>query len=60
MAIWTSLFTASSGLEAHGSAISVVGDNIANVSTTGFKGSRAGFEDVLGGAAPNGPFLDDL
>jgi flagellar hook protein FlgE len=29
-------------------AISVVGDNIANVNTTGFKSQRAIFEDVLG------------
>jgi flagellar hook protein FlgE len=54
MSIWTSLFSGSSGLGAHGDAISVVGDNIANTSTTGFRASRAGFEDVLGGTAPNG------
>jgi flagellar hook protein FlgE len=54
MSIFTSLWTGASGLEAHGEAISVVGDNIANVSTTGFRGSRATFEDVLGGTAPNG------
>ena len=49
MSIFTSLFTGSSGISAHGGAISVVGDNIANVSTIGFKSSRAGFADVLGG-----------
>jgi flagellar hook protein FlgE len=49
MSIFTSLFTGSSGVAAHGAAISVVGDNIANVSTFGFKSSRAGFADVLGG-----------
>jgi flagellar hook protein FlgE len=37
-----------SGLMAENSAISVVGDNIANVNTTGFKSQRAIFEDVLG------------
>ncbi len=50
MSIFTSLYTGSSGMSAHGAAIGVVGDNIANVSTIGFKRSRAGFADVLGGS----------
>jgi len=54
MSIWTSLRTGASGLQAHGEAISTVGDNIANASTIGFRGSRASFQDVLGGNAPNG------
>src|SRR5215470_4925821 len=37
-----------SGLMAEDQAISVVGDNIANVNTTGFKSQRAIFQDVLG------------
>ncbi len=37
-----------SGLMAENEAISVVGDNIANVNTTGFKSQRAIFQDVLG------------
>lgn len=37
-----------SGLRAESEAISVVGDNIANVNTTGFKSQRAIFQDVLG------------
>jgi flagellar hook protein FlgE len=49
MSIWNNLFIGISGLDAHGTAISVVGDNIANVSTVGFKASRAGFSDVMGG-----------
>ncbi len=53
MSIWSNLNTGSSGIIANGKAIGIVGDNIANVSTTGFKGSRAGFADVLGGAAAN-------
>ncbi|RMH42235.1 MAG: flagellar hook protein FlgE [Deltaproteobacteria bacterium] len=53
MSILNSLFTGTSGLRAHGSAIGVVGDNIANVSTVGFKGARARFADVLGGTAPD-------
>ena len=36
-----------SGLTAHGDAINVVGDNIANVSTVGFKSGSANFNDVL-------------
>jgi len=37
-----------SGLRAEGEALGVIGDNIANVNTTGFKGQRAIFQDVLG------------
>lgn len=36
------------GLVAHGQAISVLGDNISNASTTGFKAQRAEFVDILG------------
>jgi flagellar hook protein FlgE len=57
MSILSSLYTGASGLAAHGSAIGTVGDNIANVSTIGFKAGRASFEDVLGGTAPNGQRL---
>ncbi len=49
MGITNSLYIGVSGLNAHGDAISVVGDNIANASTTGFKRSRASFSDLLGG-----------
>ncbi|HTE54161.1 MAG TPA: flagellar hook protein FlgE [Kofleriaceae bacterium] len=51
MSIWNNLYIGISGLNAHGNAISVVGDNIANVSTVGFKASRAGFSNVMGGMA---------
>ena len=54
MSIWSSLFSGSSGLDAFGQAIGVVSDNIANVSTVGFKNSKASFADVLGGMASNG------
>jgi flagellar hook protein FlgE len=54
MSISSTLFTGSSGLGAHGDAIGIVGDNIANASTIGFKSSRATFEDVLGGTSANG------
>ncbi len=49
MSLLTSLNVGASGMTAHGAAIGVVGDNIANVSTIGYKRSRAGFADVLGG-----------
>jgi flagellar hook protein FlgE len=37
-----------SGLQAESDALGIVGDNIANVNTVGFKSQRAVFEDVLG------------
>lgn len=43
----TSLFTGISGLNANGLALSVIGDNIANANTVGFKASRANFADIL-------------
>ena len=43
----SSLFTGISGLNAHQTALGVVGDNIANVNTIGFKASRSSFEDIL-------------
>jgi flagellar hook protein FlgE len=42
------LFSGVSGLRAESEAIGVVGDNIANVNTVGFKSQRAVFQDVLG------------
>ncbi|HAK87689.1 MAG: hypothetical protein A2X55_09205 [Nitrospirae bacterium GWB2_47_37] len=47
MGMLTSLFSAVSGLNANGQALSVIGDNIANANTVGFKGSRAAFGDIL-------------
>ncbi len=54
-----SLFSGVSGLRAHQQMMDVVGNNIANVNTTGFKGSNVVFQDllsqILGGAnAPTG------
>lgn len=48
MSITTSFFTGLSGLDTHAIAMQVIGDNIANLHTTGFKGSSSHFEDVLG------------
>lgn len=43
--------TAVSGLKAAGDDLSVIGNNIANASTTGFKSSRANFADVYAASA---------
>lgn len=50
MSLSSSFYTALSGLDTHTVAMQVVGDNIANLNTVGFKGSTALFEDVLGNA----------
>ncbi len=43
----SSLFSGISGLMTNGQAINVIGNNIANVNTIGFKSSRATFQDAL-------------
>ena len=50
MAILGALSIARSGLVATGEALGVTGNNIANVNTTAFKGSRPEFADLLGEA----------
>lgn len=47
MSVLASLYTGVSGLAAHGQALSVTADNIANAATTGFKASRAEFQDII-------------
>lgn len=47
MSLSSSLFSGISGLNTLGNAMTVIGDNIANVNTVGFKGSRVTFQDVL-------------
>ena len=42
-----SLFSGVSGLKAHQTRMDVIGYNIANVNTTGFKSSRTTFQDTL-------------
>ncbi len=48
MSLGNALNSSVTGLDATSRAISVVGDNIANVNTPGFKERRAEFGDVLG------------
>ena len=43
------LFAGRAGLSAHGIAIAVIGDNIGNASTLGYKQSRAEFSDLVAG-----------
>lgn len=47
MGILTSMFTAVSGLNAYGNALAVIGNNVANVGTVGFKSSRASFAELV-------------
>ena len=54
-----SLYSGVSGLKGHQTRMDVIGNNIANVNTTGFKSSRVTFADTLlqtqaGAAAPSG------
>ena len=48
MSITSSFYTGLSGLSTHGTAMGVIGDNISNISTAGFKSSSPQFEDILG------------
>jgi flagellar hook protein FlgE len=49
-----SLYTAISGLKVTNTNLTVIGDNIANVSTPGFKGSQATFANVLNESLASG------
>lgn len=54
MGILSSLFSGVSGLNANGTALSVIGNNIANLSTVGFKGSKATFADLISSSISGG------
>jgi flagellar hook protein FlgE len=47
MSIIGSMYNASSALDAFGTSMAVVGNNIANLNTAGFKASRVNYADVL-------------
>jgi flagellar hook protein FlgE len=47
MGVLSSLYTGVSGLTSQGEALGVIGDNIANANTIGFKASRAEFQDII-------------
>ena len=53
-----SLYAGVSGLQNHQTRMDVIGNNISNVNTVGFKKSRVNFQDMIsqsigGAAAPN-------
>src|SRR6185503_13665721 len=48
MSILHAMYSGVSGIQAEGEALGVVGDNISNTNTVGFKAQRAVFQDVLG------------
>ncbi|CAN5911136.1 flagellar hook protein FlgE [soil metagenome] len=50
MSILNAMYAGVSGLSAESDALSIVGDNVSNTNTVGFKRSRAQFESQLGGA----------
>ncbi len=47
MGLGASLYSGITGLTVHSERMTVIGNNLANVNTTGFKGSRMHFEDLL-------------
>ena len=47
MGLTDALFTGTSGLRALGHGMSVIGDNVSNLNTTGFKGARITFSDIM-------------
>jgi len=47
MGLTDALFAGTSGLRALGHGMSVIGDNVANLNTTAFKGSRISFSDIM-------------
>ena len=54
-----SMFSGVSGLKGHQTRMDVIGNNIANVNTTGFKSSRVTFADMIsqnlsGASSPTG------
>ncbi|GJL78758.1 MAG: flagellar hook protein FlgE [Nitrospinaceae bacterium] len=54
MALISALFTGVSGLTSNSQALNIIGDNIANVNTVGFKGSKAVFSDTFSTLLANG------
>ena len=54
MSLSSAMFTGVSGILTMGNAMNVIGDNIANVNTIGFKGNRSIFADILANSLSNG------
>ena len=47
MSLQSSLYSGISGLSTNGNAMAVIGNNIANTNTIGFKAGRSIFSDLL-------------
>ena len=60
MGILTSMFTAVTGLSSYGNAMGVIGNNIANVGTAGFKSSRATFSELVATSLAGGSGSDQI
>ena len=60
MSLISSLFTGVSGLESNSQAMSIIGDNLANVNTIGFKSSKAVFSDIFSTILTNGSVTSQL
>ena len=54
MSLSTAMYSGLSGLNSYGEAMSVVGDNISNLNTTGYKYSSVHFEDLMAQLVPTG------
>ncbi len=54
MGMMSSLFTAISGLKGGQTLLNVIGNNVANVNTTGYKAGRIQFRDLLSGSLSGG------
>ena len=60
MSLIGSLFAGVSGLTSNSDALNIIGDNIANVNTVGFKGSKAVFGDLFTTILANGATTSQL
>ena len=60
MSLISTLFTGVTGLSSNSAAMSVIGDNISNVNTVGFKESKAVFSDVFSTILTNGSVTSQL
>ena len=60
MSLISTLFTGVSGLSGNSAAMGVIGDNISNVNTVGFKESKAVFSDIFSSILTNGSVTSQL
>ncbi len=60
MSLVSSLFTGVTGLTGNSKAMGIIGDNISNVNTVGFKGSKAVFSDIFSSILTNGSVTSQL